>query len=62
MDVSRAQEILQSREKIDVYHQNTPVWIDEVNQADRTARVHDETNPAEQKTVPVQELEEGINH
>ena len=32
MDVSRAKQILQSPEKIQVLYQDTPVWIEEVRE------------------------------
>jgi small acid-soluble spore protein H (minor) len=58
MDVTRAQEIIRSKQKINVELEGTSVWIDEVDEQRETVRVHAETNPEEQKTVAVQELKE----
>ncbi len=58
MNVSRAQEILKSAEKIDVVCNGQPVWIDSIDAESRTAVVHAEANPEDVKTVPVDELQE----
>jgi small acid-soluble spore protein H (minor) len=58
MDVTRAQEIIQSKQRIGVEFEGAAVWIDQVDEQSKTARVHSETNPDEQKTVAVQELRE----
>jgi small acid-soluble spore protein H (minor) len=61
MDVTRAQEIIQSKGKIVVEFEGTPVWIDGVDENSKTARVHMEENPVDKKTVAVNELRE-IQH
>jgi len=58
VNAKRAQEILQSAEKIDVEHAGVPVWIESVDEESNTARVHSEGNPQESKIVSVSELEE----
>jgi small acid-soluble spore protein H (minor) len=58
MNASRAQEILQSDERIEVKLNGVPVWIDNVDGARKTAKVHAEDNPADVKVVPVEELQE----
>lgn len=58
MNVERAQEILNSTDKIDVKFEGVNVWIDSVDQNSKTARVHTEANPEDLKTVAVDELKE----
>ncbi|NEW07045.1 H-type small acid-soluble spore protein [Paenibacillus sp. SYP-B3998] len=58
MNVHRAQEILAADVKIDVELNGLPVWIDSVDSAKALAKVHAEENPADARTVSVQELEE----
>lgn len=58
MDVSRAQEIFQAKEKIDVQVDGTPVWIEGVDSRSGTARIHFEGNPDDKRTVDVDELME----
>lgn len=59
MDVTRAQEILRTEQTVDVSHEGLQVWIDSVNQSDRTATVHAKNNPDKQITVPLDQLQEG---
>lgn len=58
MDVSRAAEIVQSPQRIEVEFQGMPIWIDEVDERSKTARVYPENNPEAKQTVPVEELQE----
>lgn len=58
MNVNRAQEIIQAKEKIEVQYQGKSVWIDGVDQRTATARVHMEENPTESMTVAVDQLVE----
>ncbi|MBD0379657.1 H-type small acid-soluble spore protein [Paenibacillus sedimenti] len=58
MNVHRAQEIIATNEKINVELNGTPVWIDSVDSTMELARVHAEQNPADARTVAVQELKE----
>lgn len=58
MDVNRAQEILATDDKIIVKLDGVPVWIDSIDASQKTAKVHNETNPAEARTVNVQQLQE----
>ncbi|CCQ97801.1 Small acid-soluble spore protein, H-type [[Clostridium] ultunense Esp] len=62
MDVSRANEILRSPEKIDVFYQGEPVWIDEVDERSKTAKIHKEvqTRPNDKKPffVSIEHLKE----
>ncbi|GEN36319.1 MULTISPECIES: H-type small acid-soluble spore protein [Aneurinibacillus] len=62
METKRAQEILQSPEKIDVGFEGVPVWIDSVDEQSKTARVHTMDNPTERKTVALSELKELEHH
>jgi small acid-soluble spore protein H (minor) len=58
MNVHRAQEILASDAKIEVELNGLSVWIDSVDSTHALAKVHAEENPADARTVSVQELEE----
>ncbi|MBN6187579.1 H-type small acid-soluble spore protein [Aneurinibacillus sp. BA2021] len=58
MEIQRAQEIVQSHEKIDVGFEGAKVWIDSVDAQSKTARVHTMENPADRKTVALSELTE----
>ncbi|MCF6093743.1 H-type small acid-soluble spore protein [Microaerobacter geothermalis] len=58
MNVSRAKEILESNEKFNVKFEGVPVWIDSIDELSKTARVHTEDNPEDQKTVAIDELKE----
>ncbi|GGE10523.1 small, acid-soluble spore protein H [Marinithermofilum abyssi] len=58
MDVMRAKQILESPREIDVRHDGVPVWIQQVNEDAETARVYPRAHPENEKTVPVEQLEE----
>lgn len=58
MDVSRAQEILASEQKINVELNGMAIWIDSVNLKKKTAKIHAEENPAHTRTVTVDDLQE----
>lgn len=58
MNLERAHEILASPTKITVTYLGEPVWIDEVDDTTRTARVTPESRPDEEKSVPVHDLVE----
>lgn len=58
MDVTRAQEIIRSEEKIQVSYQGEVVWIDDINESTATARVHTERNPAQSVDVAIAQLVE----
>lgn len=58
MELQRAEEILQSKEKIKVKHEGQSVWIDGVDVETKTARVHPEEDPDNQRTVSLEALQE----
>lgn len=58
MDANRAQEILQSKDIIDVHMNGTSVWIEGVDTQSGTAMVFPEGNPQDKRTVDVTELME----
>ncbi|RKD27126.1 small, acid-soluble spore protein, H family [Ammoniphilus oxalaticus] len=58
MNVNRAQEILDSSNKIDVQHNGTAVWIEDVDAQSQTARVYPEGRPEDKQTVAINELKE----
>ncbi|WP_047155555.1 H-type small acid-soluble spore protein [Aneurinibacillus tyrosinisolvens] len=58
MEVQRAQQIVESRDTINVEFQGVPVWIDSIDNQSKTASVHPTENPADRKTVALNELKE----
>ncbi|MDP5276658.1 H-type small acid-soluble spore protein [Chengkuizengella axinellae] len=58
MDVERAQEIFDSKAKINVYLNGKEIWIDKVDPVKRSVNVHEINNPNEQDTVTVDKLKE----
>jgi small acid-soluble spore protein H (minor) len=58
MDVNRAQQILQSPDKIEVQYQGKPIWIDGVDENTQSARIHEENNPGQTMVVPLNQLVE----
>ncbi|RXT13517.1 H-type small acid-soluble spore protein [Ammoniphilus sp. CFH 90114] len=58
MDLNRAQEIVEAKEKIDVQVDGTSVWIEGIDAQSRTARVHTEGEPQDKRTVSIEDLEE----
>jgi small acid-soluble spore protein H (minor) len=58
MDVSRAQEIIEAKERIHVEFEGNPVWLEGVDQRSKTARVYKEGNAHDKFTVAVTELVE----
>lgn len=58
MDLNRAQEILQSKDIINVQMNGTSVWIEGVDAQSGTARVYPEGSPQDKQTVDVNELME----
>ncbi|HJV46302.1 MAG TPA: H-type small acid-soluble spore protein [Bacillota bacterium] len=58
MDVTRAQEIYQANERINVEFEGKPVWIEGIDNQSKTARVYKEGNPQDKLTVAVSELVE----
>jgi len=58
MDLTRAQEIVSTDDKIVVHYKGDSVWIDELDESTQTARIHTERNPASSLRVEVGQLEE----
>lgn len=58
MDISRAKEILKTDRTIDVKLDGVPVWINSVDTATSTVNVHLKNNPANQRNVPAEQLQE----
>lgn len=58
MDVNRAEEILDSPQKITVTYKGEPVWIQSVNDVTKIANVHSVDNQEDEKQIPVSELQE----
>jgi small acid-soluble spore protein H (minor) len=58
MNVTRANQIVESPKEIEVHYEDTPVWIQHVNNEEETARVYTREAPDDEMVVPVQELRE----
>jgi small acid-soluble spore protein H (minor) len=58
MEVDRANEIMQTSDKIDVQLNGQPVWIDSVNLTEGTVTVHPEEQPNDTRTVRAAQLKE----
>lgn len=58
MNVGRAKQIIDSPEEIIVHYLGVPVWIQNVDEHQETARVYTRENPEDEKTVDVEELKE----
>ncbi|SEN35665.1 H-type small acid-soluble spore protein [Lihuaxuella thermophila] len=58
MDISRAKEILQSPERVEVKYRGVPVWIQYIDETAEKALVYPEGSPDEEKIVPVWDLDE----
>lgn len=58
MEASRAQQILQGTENVDVRLNGVSVWIDQVDLADKSAKVHAEHDPSDVRTVSCEQLQE----
>ncbi|MED4532870.1 H-type small acid-soluble spore protein [Metabacillus fastidiosus] len=56
MNVRRAKEISQQSEIVDVYYNNETILIQNVNEADGTARIYSRNNRENELTVPVSSL------
>jgi len=59
MDFQRAREIYNSEENIRVFHNGTPVWIEELNEENNSATIKPLYGQWGTNQVPVSELEEG---
>jgi small acid-soluble spore protein H (minor) len=53
MDVKRAKEILSSSTMVNVMYEGTPIYIESVNDDDKTAKVHYLNQPTNHQTVDV---------
>lgn len=63
MEFNRAQEIINSSEKIEVHHQGEAVWLVDLDNQTNTARVSQGPQFNAEKEVPISELREvGLMH
>ncbi|WP_135554917.1 H-type small acid-soluble spore protein [Paenibacillus cymbidii] len=58
MEASRAQQILKGNDTVDVKLNGVSVWIDQVDLANRSVKIHAQHNPADVRTVSCEQLEE----
>ncbi|MBM7572603.1 H-type small acid-soluble spore protein [Aquibacillus albus] len=58
MDVQRAQEIIESPKMINVLYEETPIYIQHVDEDASTARVFPVDEPQNERNVPLDSLRE----
>ncbi|WNB91581.1 H-type small acid-soluble spore protein [Bacillus sp. NEB1478] len=58
MNVSRAQQIIESEKEIEVLHNGTPVWLQSIDESRQTARAYTKDQPDNEMNIPVNELQE----
>jgi small acid-soluble spore protein H (minor) len=58
MKLSRAQEIVESKQKIEVKYQGNPIWIDRIDEMNETVTMHLESDPERSQEVPVGQITE----
>ena len=58
MNVSRAQQIIESEKEIEVLHNGTSVWLQSVDESRQTARAYTKDQPDNEMNIPVNELQE----
>lgn len=58
MNINRAEEIIKSKGVIDVQYKNDSVWLESIDESNRTANVRI-LNSKKEFVVPVDELNEG---
>ncbi|MQR96166.1 H-type small acid-soluble spore protein [Fictibacillus phosphorivorans] len=58
MNVSRAQQIIESEKEIVVLYNGTPVWLQSVDENNQTARAYTREQPDHEMDIPVNELQE----
>ncbi|MDL4841029.1 H-type small acid-soluble spore protein [Aquibacillus rhizosphaerae] len=58
MNSQRAKEIIDSATMVNVIHEGTPIYIQNVNEAEETARVFPVDQPENEKEVPLNSLTE----
>ncbi|ANC75798.1 spore protein H [Fictibacillus phosphorivorans] len=58
MNVSRAQQIIESEKEIVVLYNGTPVWLQSVDENNQTARAYTREQPDHELDIPVNELQE----
>ncbi|MCM3719958.1 H-type small acid-soluble spore protein [Fictibacillus phosphorivorans] len=58
MNISRAQQIIESEKEIEVLHNGTPVWLQSVDESKQTARAYTRQQPDNEMDIPVNELHE----
>ena len=58
MDTSRAREIVSSPVMVNVVHNDSPVYMEKVNESDRTCTIHYLDRPDKKLDVPLTNLTE----
>lgn len=58
MDITRAKSIVLSPVMVDVTHNNSPVYMEKINDADQTCMIHYLNNPQKKEIVSLSSLME----
>jgi small acid-soluble spore protein H (minor) len=58
VNINRAQQIVESAKEIEVLYHGDPVWIQNIDEQEQTARVYTADEPDREMDVPVKELRE----
>ena len=58
MNISRAQQIVESSKEFLVTYKDIPVWIQNIDENAETARVYTADEPDKEMVIPIRNLEE----
>ncbi len=58
MNRQRAKEIIESPETINVTYHGEPIYIQNINESEETARIYPLSNPENEQDVPIRMLKE----
>ena len=58
MDIERAKQLLNSPNNIQVFYKDKPIWIESVNEGNKTAAVTVIAQSEEPMNIPVNQLKE----
>jgi small acid-soluble spore protein H (minor) len=59
MDATRAREIINAKDEVDVELNGVSVWIDSVDETEATAYIHAKNDPQNRRMVSLDLLQEG---
>jgi small acid-soluble spore protein H (minor) len=58
LKLSRVQEILQSKDNIEVKLEGQPIWIESLDELNETVKIHLENDPKQSQEVEITQLNE----